>query len=371
MTPADSSHHRNTVPASVKGRPEWHRAILHLDMDAFFVNVHILEHPEDAGIPLAVGGKPGSRGVISSASYEARNFGVRSAMPSSRALRQCPQLKIVSSNWSLIGEKSREVMEILSDYGPVEKMSVDEAYIDLTGASEPETLAHSVRERVVEETKLPASVGLSSSKLVAKVASDFDKPEGCTIVWPGEEESFLAPQSVRVIMGIGPRTAERLAELEITTCGELARADLDLLRQKMGNQAEHLQRRALGKDSRSVKTHRGRAKSISQERTFSKDVDDPQELVNQILVMAVSVAKSVRKRNLIAHTVRVKFRWADFTTFTRQRSIVVGVDDEDKIAQIALGIWADNWEKGDKLRLLGVGVAGLEKLTVRQFDFGF
>jgi len=156
MTPADSSHHRNTVPAAVKGRPEWHRAILHLDMDAFFVNVHILEHPEDAGIPLAVGGKPGSRGVISSASYEARKFGVRSAMPSSRALRQCPRLKIVGSNWSLIGEKSREVMDILSDYGPVEKMSVDEAYIDLTVRSRTRSRrneAASVRRIIFKQTR--------------------------------------------------------------------------------------------------------------------------------------------------------------------------------------------------------------------------
>ena len=302
MTPDASSQHRNAAAEAVNSKSEWLRAILHLDMDAFFVNVHILEHPEDAGIPLAVGGRPGSRGVISSASYEARKFGVRSAMPSSRALRQCPRLKIVGSNWSLIHEKSRQVMDILSGYGPVEKMSVDEAYVDLAGTSEPEILAQSIRKRVVDETRLPASVGLATSKLVAKVASDFDKPEGCTIVWSGEEERFLAPQSVRVIMGIGPHTAERIAELEITTCGELARADLDLLRQKMGNQAEHLQRRALGKDSRSVRTTRGRAKSISQERTFSEDVDDPQELANQILIMAVSVAKSVQKRNLVAHT---------------------------------------------------------------------
>ncbi|HET6445401.1 MAG TPA: DNA polymerase IV [candidate division Zixibacteria bacterium] len=356
---------------AVNNQSTWPKAILHLDMDAFFVNVHILAHPEDAGIPLAVGGHPGSRGVIASASYEARKFGVRSALPSSRALRLCPQLKIVGHTWSGIQEYSQQVMDILAEYGPVEKMSVDEAYVDLTGVPQPEDLAQTIRRRVKKETGLPASVGLATSKLVAKVSSDFDKPEGCTIVRPGDEEKFLAPQSVRVIMGIGPRTAERLAELKITTCGELARADLELLRQSMGNQAEHLQRRALGKDSRSVRTERGQVKSISQERTFSEDVNDPQELANQILVMAASVSKSLQKRNLVAHTIRVKFRWADFTTFTRQRSVIVGIDDEDRISQIALAIWSANWSKEDKLRLLGVGVAGLEELSVRQFDFGF
>jgi DNA polymerase-4 len=371
MTSVDYPRKNNQPSKIIKGYTTWSRAVLHLDMDAFFVNVHLLEHPEDAGIPLAVGGRPGSRGVITSASYEARKFGVRSAMPSGRAIRICPQLKIVGSNWSRIRECSLQVMDILAEFGPVEKISVDEAYVDLTGAPEPELLAHTIRQRVRDETGLPASVGLATSKLVAKVSSDFDKPEGYTIVRPGEEEGFLAPQSVRVIMGIGPRTAERLAELGITTCGELASADLEHLRRSMGNQAEHLQRRALGKDSRSVKTERGQAKSISQERTFSEDVSDPQELVNQILMMSASLSKTLQKRNLMAHTIRLKFRWADFTTFTRQRSMTVGVEDEDRISQIAIAIWADNWSEGDKLRLLGLGVAGLEEVTVRQFDFGF
>jgi DNA polymerase-4 len=371
MSPVDTTL-KKRQPANIKKpESEWSQAILHLDMDAFFVSVHLLEHAEDAGIPLAVGGRPGSRGVITSASYEARKFGVRSAMPSGRAIRICPQLKIVGSNWTRIHECSVQVMEILAEFGPVEKMSVDEAYVDLTGVPEPERLAYTIRQRVKDETGLPASVGLATSKLVAKVSSDFDKPEGYTVVRPGEEERFLAPQSVRVIMGIGPRTAERLAELGITTCGQLAAADLEILRQSMGNQAEYLQRRALGKDSRSVRTERGRAKSISQERTFSEDISEPQELANQLLIMAASLSRTLQKRDLVAHTVRVKFRWADFTTFTRQRSVTVGLDDEDRLSQIALVIWAANWSEGDRLRLLGLGVAGLEELTVRQFDFGF
>jgi DNA polymerase-4 len=349
----------------------WPRAILHLDMDAFFVNVHILEHPEDAGIPIAVGGRPESRGVIASASYEARQYGVRSAMPSSRAVRLCPQLKFVGHSWSRIQESSRGIMAILSNYGPVEKVSVDEAYVDLPVDPEPEVLALTIKQRVKEETGLPASVGLATSKLVAKVASDFDKPEGCTIVRPGAEATFLAPQPVRVIWGIGPRTAERLAELKIFTCSQLASHDADPLRQLFGQQAQQLQRMALGIDRRKVHSERGLPKSVSQEWTFSEDVTDPELLKTQLRKQSASISRTLQKRNLVAQTVRVKFRWANFTTFTRQKSVEIGLDDEDKIFGLALAIWEENWPAGQKVRLLGVGVSGLQMPSARQIDFGF
>jgi len=345
--------------------------VLHLDMDAFFVNVHILDQPEDAGIPLVVGGRPDQRGVVSSASYEARKYGVRSAMPTARAVRICPGLKIVSSDWQRIHQCSKQVMDILNEYGPVEKMSVDEAYVDLTGLPDPEELARLIQRRVNQETCLPASVGLATTKLVAKVASDHDKPEGCTIVSPGQEEIFLAPQPVRVIWGIGPRTAERLAAIGIETCGQLAAADPALLRDRFGRHSASLQRRARGIDRRDIHTERGLPKSISQEWTFSIDVDDPNVLKAQIQKMSANVAKSLQKRNLIAYTVRVEFRWADFTTFTRQRSVTVGVDDADMIYRLAVAIWVENWPEGQQMRLIGVGVTGLEQATVRQSDFGF
>lgn len=356
---------------SINDSEKWPRAILHLDMDAFFVNVHLLEHPEDAGIPLAVGGQPESRGVIASASYEARQFGVHSAMPSSRALRLCPQLKIVGRNWSRIKESSTLVMAILAEYGSVEKMSVDEAFVDFSGTAEPEMLAEVIQQRVKEETKLPASVGLATSKLVAKVASDYDKPEGCTIVFPGEEAAFLAPQPVRVIWGIGPRTAERLENLfNIRTCGQLASHDTVELVAEFGQHAEALQRRAKGIDRREVSIERGHPKSISQEWTFNQDVNDPQILRDQLRRQSTSVARSLQKRNLVAHTIRVKFRWADFTTFTRQKSLEVGIDDEERIYRLALAIWQENWPEGQRMRLLGVGVSSLEEPAARQFDLG-
>ncbi len=354
-------------------KPEmaWSQAILHLDMDAFFVNVHLLVHPEDRGLPLAVGGQPGSRGVIASASYEARQFGVHSAMPSIRALQLCPDLKIVRHSWSPIHECSKQVMAILQQYGPVEQMSVDEAYVDLSGWPQPETLPEIIKRRVKDVLGLPASVGLSTSKLVAKVASDFDKPEGCKIVYPGEEASFLAPLPVRVIWGIGPRTAEKLAEMGIKTCGQLAGHNLSKLAEEFGNQARSLQERAKGIDKRVIYTERGLPKSISQEWTFSQDVDDPEILKAQLRKQSASVSRSLQKRNLIAHTVKVKFRWADFTTFTRQKSVEVGIDEEEKIYALALAIWQEHWPQGRKTRLLGVGVSSLEEPTARQIDFGF
>ena len=200
----------------------WTRAILHVDMDAFYVNVHLLDHAEDAGLPLVVGGKPDERGVVSSASYEARQFGVRSAMPTAQAVRLIPRLKIVSPDWPRIRECSRGVMDVLEQYGPLEQISVDEAYIDLSATADPAALAAEIRERLPAETRLPASVGLAGSKLVAKVASDHQKPRGLTIVPPGEEAAFLAPLPVRVIWGIGPRPPERRAALGLPARGPVA-----------------------------------------------------------------------------------------------------------------------------------------------------
>jgi DNA polymerase-4 len=350
----------------------WTRAILHLDMDAFYVNVHLLAHPEDRGRPLAVGGRADSRGVISSASYEARQFGVRSTMPSSRAQRLCPELKIVSADWSKIRECSRQIMGILADYGDLEQISVDEAYVDLSGDPNPEQTATALPVRIKRETSLPASVGLGTSKLVAKVASDYDKPEGVTIVLPGTEAAFLAPLPVRVIWGIGPRTAERLAAMEITTCGQLARTDGVRLRAQFGREAESMARRARGMDQRPVQPDRGPAKSISQEWTFSRDVADEGQLREQLRIMAGEVADSLRKRGLLAYTVRIKLRWPDFTTFTRQQSLEVGTDEAETILRYAEVLWRDNWPPRQPVRLIGLGVGSLRKSEERQlgFDFG-
>lgn len=349
----------------------WNKAILHLDMDAFYVNVHILHHPQDSGIPLVVGGRPDQRGVVSSASYEARKLGIRSAMPTSRALRLCQHLKIVPTDWGSIRECSRQVMSVLTPFGALEQISVDEAYIDLTDHDDPQATAAQIKTAVKAETSLPCSVGLASSKLVAKVASDHDKPEGFTIVLPGTEAAFMAPLPTRAIWGIGPRTAERLAAQGIQTCGQLAAADVHALKVVLGRQAGDFIRRAKGIDGRQVQSSRGPAKSISQEWTFSKDVNDPQILSRQLQKMCASVARSLQKKNLLAHTVNVKLRWTDFTTITRQKSIRVGIDSEEDILHLATNLWKSNWSEGQYIRLLGVGVSNLVQGAVRQLSFDF
>ena len=350
---------------------KWPQAVLHVDMDAFFVNVHLLNHPEDMGLPLAVGGQPDRRGVIASASYEARQFGIHSAMPSMRAIRLCPALKIVGSNRTEIRNSSQEVMNILENYGSIERMSVDEAYVDLNDALDPTLIAEEIQRIVKDQTALPASVGLATTKLVAKVASDYDKPEGCTIVHPGEEAPFLAPQPVRVISGIGPKTAERLNQIGITTCGQLARCDLRALQALFGRHAKSMQDRAEGIDVRKISSRRGQRKSISHERTFSQDVDDREELESHLLNMAGTISSTLKERSMIAHTIRLKIRWADFTTFTRQITKDIGTDDDRQIFEAALVLLKRNWQGKKKIRLLGVGVSGLEKPIVRQKDFGF
>lgn len=337
-------------------------------MDAFFVNVHLLEHPEDVGIPLVVGGRPEGRGVVASASYEARQFGIHSAMPAARAIRLCPHVKFVGFNRPHIRACSQQVMAVLARYGPVEKVSVDEAYVDVSAWIDPVALAPELRQAVETETGLPASVGLATSKLVAKIASDHEKPQGCTIVQPGQEPAFLAPLPVRAIWGIGPRTAERLARLGIERCGQLATANPDQLRRAFGSHAESLQQRARGLDVRPVQAEAGPRKSLSQEYTFSQDVSDPSVLQRHLVEMAESVSAELRERSLVASTVFVKFRWADFTTFTRQRTIEYAFDSAETITRLALALWAENWPPGQRVRLVGVGVSSIGSVAARQLS---
>jgi DNA polymerase-4 len=345
----------------------WPSAILHLDMDAFFVNVYLLDHPEARGLPLAVGGRPETRGVVTSASYEARSFGVRSGMATRSALRLCPALKVVPANWERIRQASAQVMEVLRSFGPIEPMSVDEAYVDLCAAPHPHEVAQRVRQAVLDATGLPASAGLATSKVVAKVASEQAKPGGCRVVWPGEEAAFLAPLPVRAILGIGPRTAERLMDLGIETCGQLAEEEPEELARRMGPHASVLAARARGEDGgRSVRAQRRDVKSISAESTFDRDVADREVLLGQVRHLSERVGERLRRKAMLAGRVFVKFRWADFTTFTRQKAVPVPVDADEDIYRVAAAIWLENWPRGQRVRLLGVGVGDLQSSAARQ-----
>ena len=350
-------------------RLEWPRAILHLDMDAFFVNVHILEHPEDYGIPLAVGGKPGQRGVIASASYEAREKGVRSAMASSQALKVCPELKLVSSNRPKIRSCSAKVMEILSRYGTLERMSVDEAFVDLSLQKNPQALINTILKRIKLETKLPASAGLSTSKLVAKIASDFDKPEGFTVVEPGKESKFLAPLEIRKIYGIGPKTASLLNNLGIKTCSDIVSIDIQKLLPVFGQYSVNLKNKAKGIDNRPVDPSPWIAKQQGTENTFEKDISDSDTVESALLQLCEEVSESIDRMGRSARTITIKLRWPDFKTITRQKTVPGEIYKSKDIYKVAKILLHENWTPGTPIRLMGVsasrlGVSDQQKLQL-------
>jgi DNA polymerase-4 len=334
------------------------RIIIHLDLDAFFAAVEVLENPDLAGKPVIVGGRPDERGVVSSASYPARAFGIRSAMATSHALALCPNAILLPPRHRLYRHYSRRVMTILHETSPsVEKVSVDEAFMDLTDQvsswDEAVEIARQIQVRVREETGLSASLGVAANKLVAKVASDRDKPAGLTIVRPGEEAAFLAPLPVRVLWGIGPVTAQKLAQMGIVTVGQLAGADETKLRARFGRQGSIMARQALGVDKRPVETEH-EPRSLSQERTFSQDLTEPETLKRELQEMSHGVAHRLKGSNLVAGTVAIKLRYADFTTLTRQMTLDVPTDDEETIYHTALVLLHRVLHPGQPVRLLGV-----------------
>lgn len=343
------------------------RVILHLDLDAFYCAVEEHRDPTLRGKPFAVGGKPDQRGVVASCSYAARRAGVRSAMPMSRALRQCPGLVIVSPHFDLYRAASHEVMDRLHALTPlVEQISIDEAFLDVTELpGEPETIARQLQQTILSELNLPCSLGVASNKLIAKIASDFGKgaargagpPNAITVVPPGSEAEFLAPLPVERLWGVGPKTGARLNEMGILTIGDLARVSSAELR-LFGKHGEEMSRQAQGMDDSPIVTER-ETKSFSQEETFARDVGDASRLRALVEEQAASLARQLQTQNLTATTIKLKIRWPDFTTLTRQATLSQTFDDAALIAQTAWRLFEKIWQPGKRVRLLGVGVSGL------------
>lgn len=344
-----------------KSHSPW--AIIHLDLDAFYAAVETLENPDLAHKPLIIGGRPEERGVVSTASYAAREYGVHSAMPMSRALKLCPQAIVLPPRHHLYHDYSQRVMAILRQASPlVEQLSIDEAFVDLTDEvetwEEAVVSARGIQARVRDEVGLSASLGVASNKLLAKVASDQDKPGGLTVVRPGEEAAFLAPLPVRALWGIGPVTARKLAEMKVTTVGQLAAVSEDELRARFGRHGASMARQARGVDERPVVVER-EAKSVSQEMTFSRDLSDAQALRRHLWRLSQGVARRLQGAELAAGTVALKLRYADFTTLTRQMTLDVPTDDERVIYRAALALLRRAWQRGRPVRLLGVAGRGL------------
>jgi len=344
--------------------PPWSgRAIVHMDMDAFFASVEQLDHPEWRGRPVIVGGNPSGRGVVSTASYEARVHGVRSAMPAAQARRLCPDAVWARPRFERYSELSLLVRAILERHTPqVEPTSIDEAYLDVTpglSGRHPVDIAEQIQCEV-DALGLSCSLGVASGKTLAKIASDREKPHGITVVWPGTESAFLAPLSVSVLPGVGGTTAQRLQQAGIRTLGELGRLDPRTAEILAGAWGPELIDRARGIDERPVTISRD-VKSVSNERTFARDMHERGEVEHALGALVSKVAGRLRARALTARTFTVKLRFADFTTRTAQRTVSTPTDLEDEMLSVALALLRGAWSAGAGLRLLGFGASGFDQ----------
>lgn len=344
------------------------RKIIHLDLDAFFCAVEEIRDPGLSGKAFAVGGQPGERGVISSCSYAARRCGVHSAMPTAQALRLCPSLIVLPGRHQVYRDISRQVMNCLGRYTPLlEQISIDEAFLDVSDLKEPgETIARQIQAEIRQELGLPCSIGMATNKLVAKIATDVGKaqnrserpPCAITIVPPGQEAQFLAPLPVGALWGVGPKTEKRLAGLGILTIGDLAGWPVESLVDMFGKLGQELALRSRGIDDSPVSTFH-KAKSISQETTFSKDTSNKEFLRRTLFSLSEGVGRQLRASHLCGGTVRIKIRWADFTTITRQVTLLKPTDQDKDIYLSALDLLEKAWKPRHPVRLLGVGVTNL------------
>jgi DNA polymerase-4 len=355
------------------------RAILHVDMDAFFVAVELLDRPELRGRPVVVGGT-GDRGVVAAASYEARAFGVHSAMPSVRARRLCPHAVFLPGRHARYAEVSREVMAIFRSFTPsVEPISLDEAFLDVTGSQRlhgpAPVIAGSIRARVLDEARLTCSVGVAPVKFVAKLASESAKPRpspsgpvsglGVKVVAAEDVLGFLHPLPARALWGVGPATLARLERLGVTTVGDIAALDLSVLTGAIGTAAgTHLHALSHGVDDRAVEPDR-RPKSVGHEETFARDHHDRVALEHELVRLADSVGARLRAHDLAGRTVSIKVRFADFRTITRSVTVASAVDSGHDIAAAARAL-LDGVDPSAGVRLLGVSVSGLADQAVRQ-----
>ena len=339
---------------------EHQRWIMHVDMDAFYASVEILDNPDLKGLPVIVGGRS-ARGVVSTCSYEARKFGVHSAMPLFEARRLCPHGVYLPVRPHRYAEMSGKIMAIFRETSPlVEQLSIDEAFLDLTGMERlggAETIAHQVQDRIQEELKLSASVGLAPNKFLAKLASDMDKPHGFVKITPGEAEAMLAPMPVTKIFGIGRSAEDKLKQFGIEKIGQLASADVTILRKVFGINAEQVKILARGLDERPV-VNEEEAKSIGKENTFDYDLTDFESCRDEVLDLSGQVGWRLRRENLAGHTVTLKVKFADFHTITRSSTGDRLIAWDEEIFSLAEQMLRKiNVKPG--VRLLGVSVSNL------------
>lgn len=349
------------------------RRILHCDMDAFYASIHIRDDPSLAGKPVVIGGQPARRGVVAAASYEARKYGIHSAMPSARAHRLCPDALFLAPDFARYRRESKRIFAIFREFTPVvQTVALDEAYLDVSDRFRPwgsaTAVAAALRERVRDEVRLTVSVGVGPNRLVAKIASDFDKPDGLTVVRPHRVQAFLDPLPVRRLPGVGPATERRLAELGVRTVRDLRSLARERVVERLGRNGERLHDFARGSDERPVRVHR-QAKSLSCERTWAEDLRSLAVMEERLGAMAADVAGSLERRDLSACTVTVKARYPDFTTVTRSSTLEGPTRDAARIHEVARMLLRRTEATARGVRLLGVGASnlvpgGVEQLTL-------
>jgi DNA polymerase-4 len=337
------------------------RKIIHVDMDAFYASVEQRDNPELRGKPVAVGGQ--HRGVVMAASYEARKFGVRSAMPSVTAKRRCPELIFVKTRFDVYRAVSQQIRAIFLDYTDlVEPLSLDEAYLDVTedrlGLGSARAIAEDIRRRIREETRLTASAGVSYCKFIAKLASDHRKPDGLTVITPERGQEFVASLPVDRFHGVGPVTARKMERLGILTGADLQAWSLPQLQSHFGSSAEWYWRIARGIDEREVKPDRP-YKSVSAERTFDQDLSDPRRLAEELERIAGYAWARVERAEVAGRTVTLKVKFSDFTIITRSKSFAVPVPGQDAFTEAGLSLLAPLHPVPKGIRLLGLGLHNL------------
>ncbi|MDA1188450.1 MAG: DNA polymerase IV [Chloroflexi bacterium] len=346
------------------------RHILHADLDAFYASVEQRDNPKLRGKPVVVGGSPDGRGVVAAASYEARKFGVHSAMPMKTAMRLCPQAIRAQPRFDVYRQVSQQIMAIFRSVTPlVEPVSMDEAFLDVTALVMPEkpaqNIAALIKRQVRSETGLTITIGVATCKSVAKVASGMNKPDGLTVVPSGTERAFLALLPVGKLWGVGPKTGEWLASEGIKTIGDLATKPDEWMRKRFGKNGPFMLRLAQGQDDRPVVTEWVR-KSLSAETTLAHDTDDPEAIEEIVTRLSQRVSRQLRNEDLRGQTVKLKLRLSDFTTFTRQKTVSEYIESPEDIAREAMNIVRKELEPGRKFRLLGVGISGFEDEDTEQ-----
>ncbi len=342
------------------------REIIHLDMDAFYASVEVLDNPDLKGLPVIVGGSS-DRGVVSAASYEARVYGVHSAQPIVVARRLCPQGIFVPVRMSRYIEISEQIMAIFSHYTPlVEQISVDEAFLDVTGChslfGSAIDIAVKIRKQVRQEIGLTVSAGIAGSKLVAKIASDCNKPDGMTVVPHGEEETFLAPLPIKRLWGVGRKTLPALNLLGIHCIGDLARLSLDFLEKKFGKQGRHMYFCARGIDDREVEIDYT-TKSIGNEETFERDITDLQRIKKELLRLATKVGERLRRHRFSGRTITLKVKYHDFISVSRSMTLTQPTNDSRELYQAALNLLPRTLAGSKAVRLVGIAVDKLQEDT--------